>query len=486
MGISKLASKFAAVPLAAALVGCAVGPNYERPQVEAPSRFMAQGSIDARAATRTAPAVTQWWEGFDDPLMTHFVDLALEQNLDLAEAIARVRQARASLQSATAALLPSANVSGSAERDRYSLQTPLGQLLSAEPGADRYGNVFEADIGASWEIDLFGGRRRGRESSRSLYEAARVDVAAARLAVAAQTADTYVTIRGLQTRIIITNEQIDKQRQLLSIVKLQFGKGVAAALQVEQAEGALAQVEATLPALATDLEAALNALDVLLGTQPGTHRQELAAATPVPVAPAIRDAGGPADLIRRRPDLVVAERQLEATNARIGVALSEYFPKFSLSGLVGSATTTGGDLFSSGANQWQGVLGLRWRLFDFGRVDAEVSAARGRNAEALAAYRLSVLRATEDVENAFSALVNGEIQEQKLASGESSLTQARDASVAAYKGGAVSLIEVLDADSRLLSTRDARARAQIQAARAAIASFRALGGGWNADSSKSG
>jgi NodT family efflux transporter outer membrane factor (OMF) lipoprotein len=447
---------------------------------------MAQGSINARETTRAAPAMSHWWEGFDDPLMTHFVDEALEQNLDLAEAIARVRQARASLQTATAALLPSADVSGSALRGRYSAQTPIGQLLGAEPGFDRTGNVFEADLGASWEIDLFGGLRRGRESSRSLYEAARVDVAAAGLAVAAQTADTYVMIRGLQTRIRITNEQIDKQRQLLSLVELQFSKGVAAALQVEQAEGALAQVEATLPVLARDLDTALNALDVLLGAQPGTHRPELTAATPVPMAPAIADAGGPADLIRRRPDLVVAERQLEAANARIGVALSEYFPKFSFSGLLGTATSATGDMFSGGANQWQGVLGLRWRLFDFGRVDAEVSAARGRNAEALAAYRLAVLRATEDVENTFSALVNSEMQEQKLASGESSLTQARDASVAAYKGGAVSLIEVLDADSRLLSTRDARARAQTEAARAAIASFRALGGGWNADLSKTG
>jgi NodT family efflux transporter outer membrane factor (OMF) lipoprotein len=471
---------FAVLSLQAA---CAVGPAYERPVIAAPPTFMGQPAVSARSARPAAGLATSgadWWEGFDDPLMTKVIREALDQNLDLAQSIARVRQARASLQSATAALLPSGTVDGSALRQRFSLETPVGQVLAAQPGAARTINTFEADLGASWELDLAGGLRRGHEGADALYQAARIDVAAARLSVAAEAADTYVTIRGLQARIAIAGQQIDKQRQLLATVQLQYSKGVAADLQVQQAEGLLSQVEATLPALAIDLDAAMNALDVLLGSQPGSHRADFAEVTPVPTAPAIATAVGPAELIRRRPDLVVAERQLQASNARIGVALAEYYPKFSFSGLIGSATTQTGRLFTGNANQWQGVLGLRWRLFDFARVDAEVSAARGRHAEQLAAYRQSVLRATEDVENAFSALVNSEIQQEKLASGEVSLTKARDSSVAAYKGGVVSLIEVLDADTRLLTTRDARARAQTEAARAAIASYRALGGGWNA------
>jgi outer membrane protein TolC len=184
-------------------------------------------------------------------------------------------------------------------------------------------------------------------------------------------------------------------------------------------------------------------------------------------------------VIRRRPDLIVAERRLAAANARIGVAISEYYPKLPLGALFGSATTiSSGNLFTSGANQALGVLGLRWRLFDFGRVDAQIAAARGQEAEALAAYRLAVLRATEDVENAFSALVKREAQVGILTQGESSLARARENADAAYRGGVVSLIEVLDADSNLLQVRDAKAQAQTEAARAAIASFRALGGGW--------
>ena len=465
------------------LAACAVGPDYRPPVVEAPATFIGQRAIDARPGPPAGVHPDDWWEDFNDPLLTHLVREALTQNLDLAQAVARVRVARASLQSATAALLPSGDVTGSALRQRISIDTPVGEILSAQPGARRTVNTFEADLVAGWEIDLVGGLRRSRESASALYQAARIDVAAARLAVAAETADTYVTMRGLQARLEIAKQQIDTQRRLLATVQLQFSKGVAAALQVRQAEGSLAEVEATMPALETDLDAALNSLDVLLGSQPGTHRAALTGVSPIPIAPAIASAVGPADLIRRRPDLVVAERQLRASNARIGVALAEYYPKFSFSGLIGSAATQSGQLFTGNAGQSQGVLGLRWRLFDFGRVDAEVSAARGRHAEQLAAYRQSVLRATGDVENAFSALVNSELQERTLAGGEASLTQARDLSFAAYRSGVVSLIEVLDADSRLLSTRDARARAQAQAARAAIASYRALGGGWNADGS---
>jgi outer membrane protein TolC len=184
-------------------------------------------------------------------------------------------------------------------------------------------------------------------------------------------------------------------------------------------------------------------------------------------------------LLRRRPDLIAAERRLAAANARIGVAMAEYYPKFSLSGLIGSATSvSSGNLFTRDAGQAAGVLGLRWRLFDFGRIDAQIEQAKGQEAELLAAYRLAALRSTEDVENAFAALVNREAQVAELSQGLESLTRARAATFAAYQKGVVSLIEVLQADEHLLRATDARAQAQTEAARAAIASFKALGGGW--------
>jgi NodT family efflux transporter outer membrane factor (OMF) lipoprotein len=473
---------FALLLSAGILSGCAVGPDYRPPLVELTSTFLGQKGIEQRPVQGKAD-LQRWWAAFDDALLAHYVALALEQNLDIAQATARVAQSRAALRYADAALLPAGNVSASAGRGYLSAETPLGQVLNRSPGFDRWGGAYEDNLGASWEIDLFGGLRRGRETARAEYEASEAGVAATRLAIAAQTADVYVMIRGLQARLAIAQQQVETRRRLLAMIQLQYEKGIAAELQKNQAEGSLTQAEAQIPVLEAGLNSAMNALDVLLGVQPGTHRAELAPVKPIPAAPALAETGTPAEMLRRRPDLIAAERRLAAANARIGVAVAEYYPKFSLGALLGSATSiASGNLFTGGASQAQGVLGLRWRLFDFGRVDAQIAAARGQEAEALAAYRLAVLRATEDVENAFSALVNREAQVGILTRGEWSFAKARENSFAAYQGGVVSLIEVLDADGNLLQARDAKAQAQTEAARAAIASFRALGGGWDTPS----
>jgi NodT family efflux transporter outer membrane factor (OMF) lipoprotein len=463
--------------VAAVLSGCAVGPDYTRPDVPISDRFQGKAAVDQREATASADFAA-WWTGFGDPQLARFVTLALEQNLDLAQASARVAQGRARLGVANAALLPSGNVTGQAARAYQSVETPSGQVLSSTSGFDRYGNAYEANLSATWELDLFGGLRRGREAAFAEYQASEAGAVATRLGVAALTADIYISIRGLQTRLNVAQRQVQTQQELLSTIRQLHSKGLAAELQVWQAEGALAQVRASVPVLETGLDAAMNALDVMLGSPPGTHRAQLAETGPVPAAPKITATGSPGELLRRRPDLILAERRLAASNARIGVAVAEYYPKLSLSGLIGSAATSSGNLFTSGAGQAASVLGLRWRLFDFGRINAQIDLAKGQEAEMLAAYRLAVLRATEDVENAFSALVRREEQAAVLAQAEDSLGRARGASFAAYQKGVVSLIEVLQADENLLRASDARAQAQTESARAAVAAFRALGGGW--------
>lgn len=465
---------------ASLMAGCAVGPDYHRPSAPLSSRYVGQPSVEQRSASAQADLV-RWWEAFGDPTLTAFITKALEQNLDLAQASARVTQARAGLGAANAALLPSGNINGQAARAYQSVETPLGQVLDSTPGYDRYGNLYELNLGASWEIDAFGGLRRGREAAMAEYQASEAGVVATRLAVAAQVADIYIAARGLQARLDIAKRQVTTQQDLLEKVRLLYSKGLAANYQVHQTEGQLSQVQATVPVLQTGLDAAMNALDVMLGTPPGTHRLQLAEQRAIPLAPQITTTGTPADLLRRRPDLIIAERRLAASNARIGEAVAEYYPKFSLSALLGSATAvSGGNLLSGGASQSAGVLGLRWRLFDFGRINAQIDQAKGQEAEALAAYRQSVLRATEDVENAFSALVNREAQATILAEGETSLTQARRSSFIAYQKGTASLIDVLNADETLLQASDARAQARTESARAAVAAFRALGGGWQA------
>jgi NodT family efflux transporter outer membrane factor (OMF) lipoprotein len=471
-------STYALVISTSLLASCAVGPDYQRPDAPINDRYLTQPGLATNITVRSASNVV-WWEGFDDPLLSDLVSRALSKNLNLAQANAQLTQARASLGAATAALLPSGNISAQAARAYQSVETPLGQVLDSTPGYDRHGSSYEADLGASWELDVFGGMRRGRQAALAEYEASEAGVVAARLAVAAQTADTYITIRGLQVRLAIAQQQVKTQEDLLDKVQLLYSRGLAPEYELRQTEGELAQAQASLPVLCTGLDAAMNALDIMLGVPPGTNRETLATAKGIPHPPQLTSTGTPADLLRRRPDLIVAERRLAASSARIGMAVSEYYPKFSLSALMGSATAvSSGNLFSVGANQSAGALGLRWRLFDFGRVNAQIEQAKGGEAEALAAYRQSVLQATGDVENAFSSLANRQAQAATLSRGEAALTSARQSSFMGYQKGAISLIEVLRADEKLLQTSDARAQAQTESARSAVAAFKALGGGW--------
>lgn len=461
--------------------GCMVGPDYKQPEVALADHYV----TDAQPLTASDTSVGSldvWWEGFGDPLLSRLVTEALGQNLQLAQAQARVAQARAALGSATAALVPSAGINGQAARSRQSVETPLGQLLNSTPDYDRYGNSYELNLQASWEIDLFGGLRRDRQAAVGEYQASEAGAIATRLAVAAQTADIYTTVRGLQARLAIAQNQAQTQQDLLAKVNLLNRKGLAPDYEVRQTEGELSQVEATVPVLRAGLDAALNALDVMLGSAPGTHRAQMAIASSIPQVPALAQIGKPSDLLRRRPDLIAAERRLMAANAMIGSAISEYYPKFSIGGLIGSASTSGGTFFTGDADQSAVLLGLRWRLFDFGRINAQIDQAKGREAEALAIYRQSVLEASEDVETALSALINRQAQAQSLKRGEVSLEQARRSSFVAFQNGVASLIDVLNADQQLLRTSDSRAVAQTEAVRAAIAAYLALGGGWSTDS----
>lgn len=461
--------------------GCAVGPDYVRPVPAMPGTYQGD-SGQARQSPGTALAdadLAAWWPAFGDPQLTHFVTLALEQNGELAQASARVLQARAGLQAAGAALAPAVGVAAQASRAYQSVETPLGQVLNSSPGFDRYGSAYEANLSAGWELDFFGGLEREIQAARADFEGSQAGAAAVRLAVAAQIADTYIMVRGLQARIEIAQRQVKTQQGLLSMIQLRFDKGLASELQLRQAEGALARVKASIPVSQAALEAAMNAMDVMLGTHPGTHRAELSVPRPVPALPQIGSGGAPGDLLRRRPDLIAAERRLAASSARIGVAVAEYYPKVSLSGLLGSATSiSSGNLFTGGAAQAGATVGLRWRLFDFGRIDAQIRYAEAQEAEALAGYRHAVLRATEEVENALSSFQRRREQADLLAAGADALTRARDASAAAFDKGVVSLIEVLQADEALLGVLDGQVQAQTESARSAIAIFKALGGGW--------
>jgi NodT family efflux transporter outer membrane factor (OMF) lipoprotein len=462
-----------------ALAGCATGAAYQRPEAPLAAAYHSADALAGRVAVLPAPALDAWWDGFDDPALQRIVARVLAQNLDLAAAMARVDQARAAAHLADARLLPEGALTASAAHQRQSVNSPIGKIASSFPGYNREQSLYDAGLGASWELDVAGGLQHGAQAASAEAQAAEADHLGVRVSVTAEAADAYFRVRGAQRRIALAQEQIATNGRLLELVRLRLADGLASSREAAQAEALVAQARATVPPLRIELEVQLNRLDVLMGAAPGTYAAELAVpALPEMRVPAIALSQGPADLLRRRPDVIAAERRLAASNAQIGVAMAEYYPKVTLSALLGlsSLGTTG--LLSAASLQPQAAAGLRWRLFDFGRIDADVARAKGANAEALAAYRKAVLHAAEDVENAVVTLTQLEDQHAELAQEVDAHARARDASELAYKGGAVSLYEVLEEQRQLLASRDQMARVNADNARAAVATFRAAGGGW--------
>jgi NodT family efflux transporter outer membrane factor (OMF) lipoprotein len=459
----------------------AIGPDYHRPDLGLTKSFHTPPPADPQASDS---GLVAWWGRFGDPELSRVVERAVAQNLDLAQARARVLQSRAAAKAAGAALLPRADAAGGVSHDQFSLLSPIGAVGRKAPGFERDYADYGLGAAASWEIDLFGGLRRARDAARSDARAALAEAAAVRVSVAAEAADAYLQARAYQGRLAVARRQQQTEQDLVDLLVRRTAEGVSPERELNEARAELEAVRASIPPLQAGLDAELNRLDVLMGAQPGTYREELTASDAPPAALPVPDAGdGPAGLLRRRPDVLAAEQRLIAANARIGEALAEYYPKLSISGLIGLDSISASRLFTGNAVTHQVGAGLRWRLFDFGRVDAEVAAAKGREAEALSAYRATVLKAAEEVEDAFSDLTQQQARAAALAREVDALTQARAQAEQAYEGGVSSLIEVRDADRQLLAASDQLVQARAGASRAAVACFRALGGGWAGASS---
>jgi len=472
-----LAIRFTSVVLASFLSGCMVGPTYVAPRTSL-QPFHNLDAVKNGQSALPAPQIDHWWDGFNDPMLVTVVERALDQNLDLAASLARVTQARAMARYAGAELLPTLDADASATARRQSLNSPVGAFSKNFPGFERSQSEYSVGSSASWEIDLFGGLRRGASAATAEFQAAQADQVGTRITVAADAADAYLQIRGYQAQLQVAQAQVDTCARLLSLVQARYQAGQADGREVAQAEALYRQARATMQPLRAALEAQLNRLDVLMGAQPGTYARQLAQPAEIPGIPAIGSADTPLDVLRRRPDVIAAERRLAGTNERIGVAISDYYPKISLAGALGFDSVNASHLLAGSAFQATGGGVLRWRLFDFGKVDAEVAQARGANAEALARYRLTVLKAAEDVENALMALSQVRAHMIELQAEVDSLVHARDLSQRAYEAGSITLTDMLDADRQLLVASDELAASRANAARAAVGIFRALGGGW--------
>lgn len=459
----------------AGLTACAVGPDYQAPKLGLNTAFQA-----APAATAALADGDGWWSGFQDAGLERVIARAGAQNLDIQQAGARIGQSRAQARLADAALLPKDEANAGAADVQQSLMSPIGEIGRRLPGFERDYGLYQLGAAASWEIDLFGGLRRQQQAARAEALSVQDQAQAVRISVLAETADAYLQARALQARLVLARRQAQVQDDRVSLISRRAADGVSADRDLNEAEASREEVQASIPPLVAALDAQFNRLDVLMGAQPGTYRAEMLAPAAIPAPPPLSAAEGPAGLLRRRPDVRAAEHKLIAANARIGAALSDYYPKVTLASLIGGESIDSHRVLSSDSIQSQFGVGLRWRLFDFGRVDAEVAGARGRQAEALAGYRSAVLKASEEVEDAFSTLEQDQSRVAALGRQVERLTKARAQAQKAYEGGATGLIEVRDLDREWLSASDQLVLAQASAARAAVAAFRALGGGWSA------
>ena len=453
-----------------ALGACTVGPNYQPPKVSLPAAWPAQSV--------PLPDARDWWRDLGDARLNALVERALKDNLDIEQALARIDQTRAQAGLARANQLPAAEVDGSLARSRQSLDAGLGQISHYVPSYPRVANEAQLGLSAAWQLDFAGGNRRAREAALAQLSGAHAGADAARLTVAGAVAEAYIDLRTTQARLANLTERRALLAQRRQIMSARIRLGEAPRTAGNDMDAALAGIDAVLPPLRSAVILQRNRIDVLVGAAAGTDLPELAPddhllTAPLPADPA---AGTPAQMLRRRPDLRIAEARLIAANAQIGAAMAEYWPKLSLSALAGFDSTQLSSFGSGPSQVLTGAVGLRWRLFDFARVQAGIDAAHGATREALAAYRGAVLQAGADVENAYAQLAASRGQADARINALTAARAALASTQRAERLGQISRDALLEARINTLAAEDEAIAARGGAWAAAVGCNRAIGG----------
>jgi NodT family efflux transporter outer membrane factor (OMF) lipoprotein len=415
-------------------------------------------------AGTSATDLAGWWTRFGDPALAPLIERALQDQTDVGAAQARLRQARAQRNLAAAQLGPSVSGSGSA-------QSSLSEGRSTSES-------YRAGLDASWELDLWGAGKAGVRAADATLQARALTLAQTRVSVAAEVALTLLQLRGTQAREAIARRNLASQQQTLQIVVWRAEAGLVTQLDVEQARTAVEQTRAQLPALQASAAQAMNALAVLTGRTPGALNAELAQPGPLPAAPPDLVLAIPAEVLRQRPDVQAAERQLAAAAARVVEADAARLPSLSLSGSIGLSALSLGAL-GSGAGVASLAAGIRLPVFDAGRLQAQVQAQEAARDEAAIAYRAAVLGALQEVEDALLSL---RATREQLTAQQAAAAAARVAATLAdqrYRSGLVDFQNVLQSQRTLLSAEDGVAATGTTLATAHVRLYKALGGGWS-------
>jgi len=463
----------AIVGLAVALGGCAVGPNYHPPKTVLPANWT---EVGPGGTTNREADLARWWKTLGDTQLDSLIERAVKSNYDLQAAEARVRAARALRGVVISDLFPTIGASASyttARRSENSLSFPV-RLLNTD--------TYQAGFDATWEIDVFGGKRRSLQAASADLQAVEEDRRDVLVSLLAEVARNYLELRGSQRRLVIAQENLQAQQEVLDITRMRLEKGLASELDVAQAQAVLAATKSQVPSLETALKQSSHRLCVLLGQPPGTLASELADAAPIPPPPPEVPAGLPSDLLRRRPDVRRSERQLAAATARIGVATAELFPKFILTGVAGYQSLDAANLFSPQSKFWSAGPSVRWRLLEYPRLKSLVRAQTAQQEQVLAQFDQTVLISLEDVENALVAYGKEKERYQSLSEAVDASRRSLELANQLYTAGVGEFLNVLVSERALYQAEDALVESQRTVTENVVALYKALGGGWEAES----
>jgi NodT family efflux transporter outer membrane factor (OMF) lipoprotein len=463
-----------------ALAGCAVGPNYHSPHTDPPHAFDAALSVDSAAPGpgQNSIDLTQWWRALGDPELDSLIDRAVRANPNLEIALTRLQEVRSQQSVLVGDALPAMSAGGFSGRGTGTDLTKAGATPALRAG-DNKGSLAQirqvAGFSASWEVDVFGGLRRAIEAGTYDIQAASWARNAVLTSVIADVAANYIDLRGLQQRVALLSQNVASARQLQEFEQARFDHGLTNELDLQLSARELGRLEAELPVLQSDLKAVQYRIAVLLGRYPEDLATELASPGALPNLPQNVKPGLPLDLLQRRPDIRGAERQLAAATARIGVATANLFPHLDLTGALG---TQSGTNTAQGSHIWAFGPSVYWPLLDFGALDALVNVADLQAHEQLVNYRMTVINAVQDADNAIARYTADQEQLKDLTRAFNASQRAVELAQQRYDRGLTDFLNVIDAERQHYALEDQYTSAQQSAGDAFVFLYRALGGGW--------
>jgi outer membrane protein, multidrug efflux system len=467
--VHKSSSGLSLLTVSALLAGCAVGPNYHRPETPVDSHFANAGE----PGFVEGDPVERYWGGFQDALLSQLVEDSIAHNKDLQVATANLQAARAARRLAGFDQYPTVTFAGG-----YTHNLESQQELPGYSQQQREFDTAQAGFDGLWELDLFGRVRRNVQAARADVGASEATLRDARVSVIAEVARDYFILRGLQDQLDLTQRNAENQFSTLKLTRTRLEAGRGNELDTSRAEAQWQTTVSTIPNLQASIATTIYRLSVLTGRPPTALVQQLSPQAPLPALPAFNAIGTPERLLRRRPDVRVAERQLAAATARVGVAMGDLFPKVTLLGEVGYWAPTFGDFGQSEARFFSVGPSISWAAFDLGRVEARIGSAKAQTNAALAQYQGAVLSALEDTEGALINYGRNQIRREALQVAAKASDKAAKLARQRFEGGLIDFLEVLDAERTALSAELVLSQSRTDAATSLVAVYKALGAGW--------